>query len=192
MMLPPGNMASGPCSGQHEHSILLAVLPYIEQTTIDNSFNFMIHFQLVQNSTAQIQGVSAIFCPSDPAVAVLRLLLLLLGEHLTSYKGNCGTTMSPGRYADPNCTTYNFSTQISQATGLFYFYSHVTMAAITDGTSNTMSLGEYAWGKTMNGGWGWWNSGNYGDTLFTSSYPMNPFNKSASEGTGQGINTGSD
>ena len=68
----------------------------------------------------------------------------------------------------------------------------MTIAAITDGTSNTMSLGEYAWGKTANAGWGWWNSGNYGDSLYTSSYPMNPFNKSANEGTGAGINTGSD
>lgn len=192
MMLPPGNPAATPCSGYHEHSILVGVLPFIEQTQVYNAFNFMIHFVDIQNSTAQIAGVSAIWCPSDPSVSQLNFGCFSWGERYTSYKGNSGTWFSPGRYADPNCTTYNFSTQLSQANGIFYFYSNVKIASITDGTSNTISLGEYAWGKTANAGWGWWNSGNYGDTLFTSSYPMNPFNKSANEGTGQGINTGSD
>jgi len=192
MMLPPGNPAATPCSGYHEHSILVAVLPYIEQGQVYNAFNFNLHFPGVWNSTAQITGVASIFCPSDPTVSQLNFGCFSWGERYTSYKGNSGTWFSPGRYADPNCTTYNFSTQLAQANGIFYFYSHVTIAAITDGTSNTMSLGEYAWGKTANAGWGWWNSGNYGDSLYTSSYPMNPFNKSANEGTGAGINTGSD
>src|ERR1700733_9826758 len=36
MMLPPGNPAATPCSGYHEHSILIDVLPYIEETQIYN------------------------------------------------------------------------------------------------------------------------------------------------------------
>jgi len=192
MMLPPGNPAATPCSGYHEHSILVAMLPYAEQSQVYNSFNFNLHFPGAWNSTGQTTGVNMIFCPSDPAVSAINFSCFSWGERLTSYKGNSGTWFSPGRYADPNCATYSFATQVSQANGIFYFYSKTTIASITDGTSNTISLGEYAWGKTMNGGWGWWNSGNYGDTLFTSSYPMNPFNRSANEGTGAGINTGSD
>jgi prepilin-type N-terminal cleavage/methylation domain-containing protein/prepilin-type processing-associated H-X9-DG protein len=67
--------------------------------------------------------------------------------------------------------------------------SPVTISAITDGTSNTMAFSEHAHGKfntqpTVNqqtgatntdiNDWNWWVSGNYGDTLFTTLYPLNP------------------
>ena len=98
----------------------------------------------------------------------------------TSYKGNAGTWFTPGRYQDPTCMGGAFNTLISQADGIFNFYSRTTIAAITDGTSNTMLMAEYAWGKTSAGDqvcWGWWSSGNYADTMYTTLYPLNPFNK---------------
>jgi len=54
------------------------------------------------------------------------------------------------------------------------------MASITDGTSNTMLSSERAHGRFSSGDiycWNWWTSGNYGDTMFSTFYPMNPFNK---------------
>src|SRR5262249_18511777 len=62
------------------------------------------------------------------------------------------------------------------------------LAGVTDGTSNTIAFGEHAHGlfsrtaTTNQSGlsiidfvdWNWWVSGNYGDTLFTTFYPMNP------------------
>jgi prepilin-type processing-associated H-X9-DG protein len=64
----------------------------------------------------------------------------------------------------------------------------VKLASVTDGTSNTIAFGEHAHGlfsrtSTVNqdgysstdfNDWNWWVSGNYGDTLFTTFYPMNP------------------
>src|SRR5271166_1893279 len=62
-----------------------------------------------------------------------------------------------------------------------------TLASVTDGLSNTFSFGEKAHGKFSqmpdiyysidyyyNGAW---VSGNFGDTLFTTLYPMNPFGR---------------
>ncbi|MFO0891340.1 MAG: DUF1559 domain-containing protein [Isosphaeraceae bacterium] len=62
-----------------------------------------------------------------------------------------------------------------------------TIAGITDGLSNTLAFGEKAHGKfsrepdiyysidfVYNGAW---VSGNFGDTLFTTIFPMNPFNR---------------
>ena len=62
-----------------------------------------------------------------------------------------------------------------------------TMASITDGLSNTFAFGEKAHGKfsqvpdvygsidfIYNGTW---VSGNFGDTLFTTLFPMNPFGR---------------
>jgi len=61
------------------------------------------------------------------------------------------------------------------------------LASVTDGLSNTIAFGEKAHGKFSrnpdanysmpfyyNGAW---VSGNFGDTLFTTLFPMNPFNK---------------
>ena len=62
-----------------------------------------------------------------------------------------------------------------------------SLASVTDGLSNTFAFGEKAHGKfsqtpdvnysidyQYNGAW---VSGNFGDTLFTTLYPMNPFNR---------------
>jgi prepilin-type N-terminal cleavage/methylation domain-containing protein/prepilin-type processing-associated H-X9-DG protein len=67
----------------------------------------------------------------------------------------------------------------------------VKLASVTDGTSNTIAFGEHAHGlfsRTATANqfgqsisdfydWNWWVSGNYGDTLFTTFYPMNPQRK---------------
>jgi prepilin-type N-terminal cleavage/methylation domain-containing protein/prepilin-type processing-associated H-X9-DG protein len=69
--------------------------------------------------------------------------------------------------------------------------SPVKIAMITDGLSNTIAWSEHAHGlfsqspTTNQGGqsildfycWNWWVSANYGDTVFTSFYPINPQRK---------------
>jgi prepilin-type N-terminal cleavage/methylation domain-containing protein/prepilin-type processing-associated H-X9-DG protein len=69
--------------------------------------------------------------------------------------------------------------------------SPVKIAMITDGLSNTIAWSEHAHGlfsqqgTTDQGGqtitdfycWNWWVSANYGDTVFTSLYPINPMRK---------------
>jgi prepilin-type N-terminal cleavage/methylation domain-containing protein/prepilin-type processing-associated H-X9-DG protein len=59
-----------------------------------------------------------------------------------------------------------------------------SVASVTDGLSNTIAYGEHAHGLFKNAPdangindfycWNWWVSGNFGDTLFTTYYPMNP------------------
>jgi prepilin-type N-terminal cleavage/methylation domain-containing protein/prepilin-type processing-associated H-X9-DG protein len=64
----------------------------------------------------------------------------------------------------------------------------VTLASVTDGMSNTIAFSEHAHGlfsrtsTTNQSGqpivdfefWNWWVSGNYGDTMFSTFFPMNP------------------
>jgi prepilin-type processing-associated H-X9-DG protein len=56
----------------------------------------------------------------------------------------------------------------------------VSSGDIKDGTSNTLNFSEKAHGKFSADdqiNWNWWTSGNYGDTLFCTFFPPNPFNK---------------
>ena len=61
--------------------------------------------------------------------------------------------------------------------------SPVLLSGITDGTSNTIAFGEFAHGILSKTDyvpgtfydWGWWTSGNFGDTIFSTYYPVNPW-----------------
>jgi prepilin-type N-terminal cleavage/methylation domain-containing protein/prepilin-type processing-associated H-X9-DG protein len=183
---PPGDPSSTPCSGRHENSLLTRLLPYYEQAALYSSFNSNVHYSDPPNATFQSAGVQTLWCPSDPAVANISFVdfpsqpYSIYGMRFTSYKGNAVTWFTPGRYQDPTCMGSTFSTLLGQANGIFSFYSKTTIAAITDGTSNTFLLSEFAYGK-MNAGdqacWAWWDSGNYADTMFHTSVPLNPFSR---------------
>lgn len=194
-MLPPGDPLTTPCSGQHEHGILLALAPFYEQQAVYNSWNFMVHYQFVQNATGIGTGFQTLWCPSDPAVSQISFVDFpsppFFGLHFTSYKGNAGPWFTPGRFQDPRCSGTAFYSYLGNAMGIFNFYSHTTIAAITDGTSNTMLMAEWAYGKMNQGDqacWGWWCSGNYSDTMFTTLYPLNPFKKDPNVNGDPGIN----
>ena len=47
---PPGDPSSTPCSGRHEYSILIRLLPFYEQSTLYNAFNSNIHYSNPPNS----------------------------------------------------------------------------------------------------------------------------------------------
>ena len=168
----------------------MRLLPFYEQSTLYNAQNFNVHYTLVQNSTVQATGLQTLWCPSDPQVSQTSFADFTWGMRFTDYKGNAGTWFTPGRFQDAACMGSLFSTLLGQANGIFNFYSRTAIASITDGTSNTILLSEFAYGKTNSGDiacWGWWNSGNYADTMFTSSYPLNPFNK-APDAVSDGVN----
>jgi len=200
MMSPPGDPLAKPCSGRHESSVFVALLPFIEQAQIYAAFNSNIHYFTFQNSTLLNIGISSLWCPSDPSVSQSSNLPpnddgsvnVSVPMRHNSYKANTGTWYTPGRYDDPGCTTKNFTQLYAQANGLIYFYSSVRIAGVTDGTSNTMAFCETAYGRLSAGDqqeWHWWISGNYGDTMFTTFYPLNPYNKIKNMNVNYGINT---
>ena len=115
----------------------------------------------------------------------------------SSYGGNAGTWFQLPRFSWP---TAEFQAGINNQNGVIIYIGYdnplivsgtvysglsrpcLRLAAVTDGTSNTMMYSERAHGKfnaTDQVCWNWWCSGNFGDTSFCTMYPINPFNKDA-------------
>jgi prepilin-type N-terminal cleavage/methylation domain-containing protein/prepilin-type processing-associated H-X9-DG protein len=159
-------------------SLFVALLPYLEQQPMFNATNFSVNMYNAHNFTVNGTGLSVVWCPSDVRVSEPRTLpdgwMLDPGAttmRYTSYAGCTGTWMLWYQQDFPPQRKMN---------GLFYIRSAVTLASITDGASNTLAFSERA--HTMLDDesalvWQWWTSGNYGDTLFCTLYPMNPFRK---------------
>ena len=168
------------CKDNHEHGIFVALLPYLEQQTLFDGFNANGHYTDPPNSTFMAVGLSVLCCPSDPLVANANSQHFGYPIRFTSYMGSTGTWNSPPVFSGPNCAAYNFGAMLNQANGVFFYYSSVRLKDVTDGTSKTFLFGEHAYGKNPAvelPDWSWWLSGNYGDTMFTTLFPMNPHKK---------------
>ena len=159
-------------------SLFLGLLPFMEQQPMFNATNFSINIFNAPNFTVNGMGLISLWCPSDTKASQPQTLpdgwMLDLGAttmKYTSYAGNSGTWMLWYQQQLPPQLAMN---------GLFHIRSAVTLASITDGLSNTLAFGERAHtllDEDSALSWHWWTSGNYGDTLFCTLYPINPFRK---------------
>jgi prepilin-type N-terminal cleavage/methylation domain-containing protein/prepilin-type processing-associated H-X9-DG protein len=201
-------------------SVFVRLLPYLEQGNIANAWNYSYIEWTYQNATAGSVGLNVLWCPSDGTIAGLKNTYPGWGWDgstqvlvYTSYAGNVGTFDRIADRAQVANPQY-YSTMLSQANGIFYYIGFptypvqptvqgassikpTTIAAITDGTSNTMAFGEKAHGKLSqfadaDGTTDYlynliWCEGGDSDSLFTTMYYLNPFGKVSSDagGTGQ-------
>jgi prepilin-type N-terminal cleavage/methylation domain-containing protein/prepilin-type processing-associated H-X9-DG protein len=120
----------------------------------------------------------------------------------SSYGGNAGTWFQLPRFSWPAA---EFQAGIANQNGVIVYIGYdnplivsgtvytglsrgcIKLAGVTDGTSNTFMYSERAHGllsTTVNAQgaidrycWNWWCSGNFGDTTFSTMYPINPFKK---------------
>jgi prepilin-type N-terminal cleavage/methylation domain-containing protein/prepilin-type processing-associated H-X9-DG protein len=173
-------------------SWFLAMSQYFEQGNVYNAMNFMVNVYTAQNTTVSALGQSMLWCPSDSVITNLSftypagsVTATPLKMYYSSYAGNTGQWyqwfgLTAASSAAVAACQFGTGYPDTQTNGLIYMLSAVPMAGVTDGTSNTMLASERAHGKFPAADlycWNWWTSGNFGDTLFTTFYPMNPFNK---------------
>jgi hypothetical protein len=142
-VFPPGNAicsvgagySGWQTTGFTGPSLLAFLLPYIDQATIYNRLNFGVIGIDIDNSsgaTAHLDAVKTVLpaylCPSSTIPSFLTYNGYAGQQGTTSYVGIAGTT--------PSATP--------ATSGTFFRRSSVSIAKMTDGSSNTMMVGEYS------------------------------------------------
>jgi prepilin-type N-terminal cleavage/methylation domain-containing protein/prepilin-type processing-associated H-X9-DG protein len=143
--LPPA-AATGP-QYSNNFSMKARLLPYLEQTALYNSLNVSFFQETVQNATGLTTMVDAFLCPSDTNVPCGVYTIPGTGsrqEAYTSYPNNLGTTPANngGRYDGP--AYFMGAGNVSSVAALA---PTVTLASVTDGTSNTVIWSEMIRGR---------------------------------------------
>ena len=115
-------------------SALANLLPFMEQTTTYNTINFAYTYyttsnNVLQNSTAQFTKISTFICPSD-----------VTDPHpeygaQTNYMASMGSWIVWMSASGPNAS-------LPAPNGIFYGNSATSIAAVTDGLSNTTLFSE--------------------------------------------------
>jgi prepilin-type N-terminal cleavage/methylation domain-containing protein/prepilin-type processing-associated H-X9-DG protein len=177
----------------------IAMAAYLEQPQVFNAANFSIGFFYPDNNTVFATGLSALWCPSDGTIDQKYDIPdgnYVSGTHpffvtYSSYAASTGTWFTGSRMNYPSATPAGGPdpAQGANNNGVYYYRSATRISSITDGTSNTILYGEHAHGKLSDvltssydssyerRYWNWWCDGSYGDTMFSTLFPMNPQNK---------------
>jgi len=182
-----------------------ALLAQLEQAPLFNSINFSRNMYQAANNTINGVGINVLWCPSDPSISKGRKCSFEFDAlppgmdqimYYSSYAG-CVGTWDQEPFPAPNWNTVaQYTAQMAQANGTIYMESSVRIADITDGTSNTILVSERAHGLLSNippasgasdqVNWHWWTSGNFGDTMFSTMFPINPQKKITDQGVDGG------
>ena len=129
------------------------ILPYMDQAPLYNQFNFNVPIAntgiaaSVVNTRLAATVLPMVRCPSDIAPATdnvggAGLLGSIRPSAVSSYKANAGSyNNNPGGWPTQPQDRRN---------GLFYKDSSIALRDLTDGTTNTLVLGEVAWIAPMN------------------------------------------
>ena len=174
-------------------SCFVAILSYMEQAPLYSAFNTNLEYRCDANATVSGTGLNALWCPSDTQVAGV-FYTEAAGRHSKLNPQNFYFTSYAGCYGQWASVITNPSASLQQQNGAIvsngisprfgygsgYTRGVVSISSVTDGTSNTIAFSEHAHGllsatdpENSFNKWNWWVSGNYGDTAFTTFYPIN-------------------
>ena len=188
--LPPGACSSiDYVKGYYRDnfSSFVRILPFTEQSQIYNAVNMSMTYANQENWTIGGVQIASLVCPSDinngpqqintangfgsnydnvPATGTMN-------QYFCSYGGSQGTFWSNYYIGAKGGTQVQ-----SQQNGAIIIDGNVTLASITDGTSNTFVYGEKAHGyfaqfDNYTNDTQAWQTGLYFDTMFTTTYPLN-------------------
>src|SRR5262249_25613753 len=159
-------------------SVLVRLMPYVEGNASFNAANFYWSYTSWSNVTVAGIGNSVLWCPSDYAISdgqPLDPTYAMPGtgwrQHFTSYAGIVGIGALAMRTTNPT-----YAQRVANENGVIFPHPNTRIAAVTDGTSNTLMFGEKVHSRmTPNVApyYHWWNSGYYTDSMIEAFFPPN-------------------
>jgi prepilin-type N-terminal cleavage/methylation domain-containing protein/prepilin-type processing-associated H-X9-DG protein len=181
-----------------DQSTFVSMLGQFDQQPIYNAMNFSRSIYSGANSTVYATGLTSLWCPSDGQIAGKRSSFGPYSGYgssndnpnltvaYTSYSGCAGTWHpEPLDYGDcfvmyptPLTSSAHFVSIANCMTGIYRFLTPTSIAAITDGTSNTLLYSEKANGLFTPADslcYNWWGDCVSGDTIFSTLYPINAY-----------------
>jgi prepilin-type N-terminal cleavage/methylation domain-containing protein/prepilin-type processing-associated H-X9-DG protein len=158
------------------HSLFVAMLSQMDQAALYNAVNFSVNIELPENMTIHRTQINTLLCPSDSAAWQIDTPTMwsnYSGFQVThcSYSGCTGTW---AHWAWNPSSTPSLATLAAQDNGIFFVNSRTRIADVTDGTSNTILLGERMLYDRYRADINWWFSGWLGASLFDTLTAMNP------------------
>lgn len=111
------------------------LLPQFEQTSLFNAINFNLPVEAQANSTARLTNVAAFLCPSDPTASVFSAVNR---DVATGASRSNICQVAPSNYV----AMYGNGEPGPAGDGIFFRDSRVGLRDITDGTSQTLAVGE--------------------------------------------------
>jgi prepilin-type N-terminal cleavage/methylation domain-containing protein/prepilin-type processing-associated H-X9-DG protein len=125
------------------------VLGFMEQSNAFNALNFSLSSYDPSNATGAAISVNSFLCPSDVAIQIpTGLVLTGFNAAPVNYRANEGTSVAMWYGADDTTNVNNGI--VPPPNGLFYSDLLITLAMITDGTSNTAAFSEHVIGDFSN------------------------------------------
>jgi prepilin-type N-terminal cleavage/methylation domain-containing protein/prepilin-type processing-associated H-X9-DG protein len=147
--IPAGNCNAAPPELGPGWGLFALTFPYLEQQALSNALNFSLGIASPASQTVRSTQVSLYTCPSDsppkavsmydcgnPPAAGNTPVALLSDVSPSSYVGVLGGGNK--NHPDPLCGCYEWQ----PFNGTFHRNSQIRIADITDGTSNTVGVGE--------------------------------------------------
>ncbi len=140
------------------------LLPFIEQGNLGRQINFALPIEDPSNLAARTVQIKLYVCPSDRSTGVF-----------TIYdKNNVALTQAAtNSYAACHGVGIDLDEELDDFNGMFSRNSHVRFADVTDGTSNTIAIGERGAFFTRAS---WAGAVSFGTTRITPGAPVNNLN----------------
>jgi prepilin-type N-terminal cleavage/methylation domain-containing protein/prepilin-type processing-associated H-X9-DG protein len=188
-----------PCTATFvDKGLLIDILPWMEQAALYSSINQNLTILGAENQTVHIVSVSSYACPDDSLAGIPHDLppgyMTRFGLAdppggrsrmvFTSYAGCAGSLYRVVAFPRLSSNCQVPPQNIAQNNGCFHDVSPITLASVTDGLSQTIFMAEKAVTTyqalsivkpDLPSLRGWYVTGNWGDTICTTSFPPNAY-----------------